>query len=76
MELPGHCGACGAAAATRMYRTNIPFFKACPEASQCAWKRWYAWNSQYQFAKQDYSAETGPIKQCTACLYQLNVADV
>ena len=32
MELPGHCGACGAAAATRMYRTSIPFFKVRPRS--------------------------------------------
>ena len=27
MEMPGHCGACGAPTTTRMYRTEIPFFK-------------------------------------------------
>ena len=27
LELPGHCSACGAVAATRMYQTSIPFFK-------------------------------------------------
>ena len=29
MEMPGHCGACGAPCMTRMYQTEIPFFKAC-----------------------------------------------
>ena len=27
MEMPGHCGACGGPTTTRMYRTEIPFFK-------------------------------------------------
>ena len=33
-ELPGHCSACGAACATRMYQISIPFFKVrlhCPK---------------------------------------------
>ncbi len=30
LEMPGHCGACGAPCMTRMYQTEIPFFKACP----------------------------------------------
>ncbi|MCJ1461843.1 hypothetical protein MMC07_000442 [Pseudocyphellaria aurata] len=28
LELPGHCSACGASCATRMYQTSIPFFKS------------------------------------------------
>lgn len=28
LEMPGHCGACGAPCTTRMYQTQIPFFKA------------------------------------------------
>jgi len=27
LEMPGHCGACGASSVTRMYQTKIPFFK-------------------------------------------------
>ena len=30
MEMPGHCGACGAPCMTRMFQTEIPFFKARP----------------------------------------------
>lgn len=30
LEMPGHCGACGAPCMTRMYQTDIPFFKARP----------------------------------------------
>lgn len=34
IELPGSCHACGDSCATRMYRTEIPFFKASQLPSQ------------------------------------------
>ncbi len=29
IEMPGHCSACGVPCVSRMYQTEIPFFKAC-----------------------------------------------
>ena len=29
IEMPGHCSACGVPCMSRMYQTEIPFFKAC-----------------------------------------------
>ncbi|KAK9806531.1 hypothetical protein WJX73_007900 [Symbiochloris irregularis] len=41
-ELPGHCSACGAECATRMYQTAIPFFKEviimCNACDACGYK--------------------------------------
>ena len=36
MEMPGHCSACGAPCASRMYQTQIPFFKASSFPHLCA----------------------------------------
>ncbi len=36
MEMPGHCGACGAPCLTRMFQTEIPFFKARPPPPSAA----------------------------------------
>jgi len=31
LELPSSCSACGVPSTTRMFKTDIPFFKACPQ---------------------------------------------
>jgi zinc finger protein len=47
LEMPSHCGTCGADCTARMYRTHIPFFKvlfssptsACCRMTHILWDR-------------------------------------